>query len=321
MNATPTVHGKPTPRTASGSGAVGHSGGGLRLWVTGAILAASFLWAYWPVVGEMAHKWQTDPQFSHGYLVPLFALYLVWFDRDRPVRFRDSTRFRAAGWLLLAVGVALRWAGAFYYFDWFEAVSLVPVLAGVTAAVGGPTAFARSWRAIAFLAFMIPLPFRIETALSLPLQRLATRCSTYVLQTLGRPAFAEGNVIIVNDARIGVVEACNGLGMLLLFFAVATAVAMLVRRTRIERAIIVLSAVPIAVAANVIRVTASSLAHEALGGYWSDVVFHDLAGWLMMPIALGLLWLELAVLSRAFVDAGPERTRGGPLPTWAGRPA
>lgn len=321
MNATPTVNGKPITRTASGSGAAGRSLGGLRIWVTGAILAASFLWAYWPVVGEMAHKWQTDPQFSHGYLVPLFALYLLWSGRDRPSRLRDSTRFRTAGWMLLAAGIALRWAGAFYYVEWFEAVSLLPVLAGMTAAVGGPAAFARSWRAIAFLAFMIPLPYRVETALSLPLQRLATRCSTYVLQTLGRPAFAEGNVIVINDVQIGIVEACNGLGMLLLFFAVATAVALLARRTRLERAIIVLSAVPIAVAANVIRVTVSSLVYETLGAYWSDVVFHDLAGWLMMPIALGLLWLELAVLSRTFVDAGPATAGSGTLPPWVGRTA
>jgi exosortase/archaeosortase family protein len=128
------------------------------------------------------------------------------------------------------------------------------------------------------------------------------------LQTLGRPAFAEGNVIIVNDARIGVVEACNGLGMLILFFAMATAVAIVVRRHPVEKAAIILTAAPVAVTANVVRITATSFAHEYLDSHWADLVFHELAGWLMMPLALGLLGLELYVLSRMFVDrALPSR--------------
>jgi exosortase len=158
---------------------------------------------------------------------------------------------------------------------------------------------------------MIPLPHRIETALSLPLQRVATTASTYVLQTIGQPAVAEGNVIIINNARIGVVEACNGLGMLVLFFAVATAVAIVVRRSWLEKIIIVASAVPIALVANVLRITATGFLHATVGGPWVDRFFHGFAGWLMMPAALALLWLELQVLSRAIIAGGRYE---GPLP-------
>ena len=81
-----------------------------------------------------------------------------------------------------------------------------------------------AWPSIVFLAFMIPLPWRVENALGPPLQSIATTVSTYLLQTLGFMAFAEGNVIQLNEARIGVVEACSGLSMLITFVALSTAV-------------------------------------------------------------------------------------------------
>jgi exosortase len=278
-----------------------------------AALSAAVLWAFWPVITDMVRKWAGDPQYSHSYLVPAFAAYLLWFRRS----LIDIDVWGPSWWGLpaLAAGVMMRLAGAYVYFDWLEAVSLLPILAGSVLLLAGPRALLWSWPAISFLGFMIPLPYRIETALSLPLQRIATVVSTYVLQTLGRPAFAEGNVIIVNDARIGVVEACNGLGMLILFFAMAAAVAILVRRHPLEKAAIVVTAAPVAVAANVVRITATSFAHEYLDSHWADLVFHDLAGWLMMPLALGLLGLELHVLSRIFVDREPlPRRTETPIP-------
>jgi exosortase len=220
----------------------------------------------------------------------------------------------------LAAGLGLRLAGAYWYVDWLEAVSLLPVLAGAALLLAGWPALRRAGLAIGFLGFMIPLPYRVETALAQPLQRVATSLSTYVLQTIGLPAVAEGNIILINEARIGVVEACNGLGMLLLFFAVAAGVALQVRRSWVERAILVASAAPIAVAANVTRITVTGLLHASAGSRWADAVFHDLAGWLMMPLALGLLWLELQVLSRLVIEV---ECPSGPVPVirpGSGRP-
>jgi len=262
--------------------------------------AVAVAWSYWPVFAGMAQKWAADPQYSHSYLVPLFSLYLLWYGR---AHFKPASR--GPSWWgvpVIGVGVALRLVGAYVYLDWLEAMSLLPLLAGGALLLGGRWALRWSWPAVAFLAFMVPLPFRVETALSQPLQRFATQVSTYVLQLLGRPAFAEGNVIVVGEARIGVVEACNGLGMMLLFFALSTAVAIVSRRSLVERILILASAVPVAVAANVARVTVTSFVHDALGRRWSDLVFHDLAGWLMMPLALGMMWLELWVLDRLFVS-------------------
>jgi len=276
-----------------------------------ALFAAAVLlligWAYWPTFLDISRKWSSDPQYSHGYLVPLFSIFLLW--RNRGIG--ESTELRPSWWglPLLLSGLALYLAGAYLFFDWFQAISLLPVLAGAVLLIGGWQSLRRAAWPIAFLAFMFPLPFRIETALSHPLQRIWTIVSTYTLQTVGLPAISEGNVIIINEAKIGVVEACNGLGMMLLFFAIATAVAILVERPMWQKIVLVLSAVPIAVIANVSRIAVTGLISGTVGQEWVDWVFHDLAGWFMMPLALALLGLELMFLSRLFVDVETRTTR------------
>src|SRR5262249_5165438 len=133
--------------------------------------------------------------------------------------------------------------------------------------LGGWRYLGWAWPSIAFLAFMVPLPWRIETAMGPPLQGLATMASTYLLQTLGFMAFAEGNVIQLDEAKIGVVEACNGLSMLMTFVALSTAVAMVVRRPLVDRLVLVASSVPVALLANIFRITLTGVLHETVGGH------------------------------------------------------
>jgi exosortase len=152
------------------------------------------------------------------------------------------------------------------------------------------------------LVFMIPLPYRLERAVSSPLQRLTTLASTYALQTLGLPALAEGNTIILEEFHIRVVETCSGLSMLVFFFALSTAVAMAIQRPLWEKLVIAASALPVAVIANVARVSATGVMYEVAGAKAADVFFHDLAGWLMMPLALGILWLQLKCQACLFLQ-------------------
>jgi exosortase len=270
-------------------------------------LLAVFAWSYWPVLVVMAEKWWTDPQFSHAMLVPPFALFLAWRNWNSAALTVGPACWWGLG--LLLIGAGLRLVGARYFVDFFEAISIVPVIAGVVLLVFGGKVFRQTWPAIAFLIFMVPLPHRIETGLSLPLQKLATRGGTFVLQTMGLPAFAEGNVIVIGDTRVGVVEACNGLGMFLMFIAVSFGVAIMVRRPLWEKIVLVLSAIPIAVGVNIIRVVMTTLAYRFMSKELVDSVAHDFAGWLMMPMAILFLMLELKLLSKFFVEGDMESDR------------
>jgi exosortase len=261
------------------------------------------LWAYWTTLAELVLLWSHDPQYSHGYLVPAFALYLLWQRQQK----LDGVSFTLDKWGLvpIALGTALRLTGSYFFLPSLEVISLLPCLAGLCVLLGGRRSLKWSWPAIVFLLFMLPLPYRIQVALALPLQRIATGASTYLLQTLGFPALAEGNIILLNDVRIGVVEACNGLSMLVTFFALSAAVAILIRGHWIYRVSIVFSAIPIALAANILRILVTSILHETVGTGIANLVFHDLAGWFMMPLALGMMGLELWVLKRVLVEQPP----------------
>src|SRR5262249_17465649 len=151
-------------------------------------------------------------------------------------------------------GIGLRLVGVKYNFAYLEPLSLLPCLASLCLLLGGVTALRWSWPAIAFLFFMIPLPHNLSLSLAGPLQRIATEASTFALQVLGRPALAEGNVILLNDVELNIVEACSGLRMLVIFFALATAVVLVIQRPLWEKLLIVGSAVPIALATNILRI-------------------------------------------------------------------
>jgi exosortase len=267
-------------------------------------LGGCLLWAYAPVVAGLIGRWSREDVYAHGFLVPGFAICLLWLRREKLQSV--SAGYHWGGLAILLAGALMRLAGAYIYFEFLEAFSFLVCLTGLVFFLGGKQALGWAWPALGFLIFMIPLPFRVETAAALPLQRLATKASTYLLQTLGVPAFAEGNVIHLREARLGIVEACNGLGMLVSFVALSTALAILIKRPMLDKVIIVLSAVPIALAANVLRITFTGILHETAGSAWADLFFHDLGGWLMMPVALALLWLELKVLSRLLVAPNPE---------------
>jgi exosortase len=280
--------------------------------LTLAVPTVCLLWAFGSTLVELRQAW-ADPQYSHGYLVPIFALALLYFRRQYLAI--DKLQPSLWGFALLLAGLAIRLTGAFFHYVWFDTVSLIPTVAGVTLLLGGFAAWRWAWPSILFLAFMIPLPYRAATALSGPLQRLATVTSTFVMQVLGLPALAEGNVILLNDQKIGIVEACSGLRMLMVFFALATALVLVVPRHWIDKVIIVVSAIPIALISNIFRVTTTGIMYEMGYSEMANAFFHDVAGWLMMPIALGLLWVELKVLDLLFIE-GPA-----PLPRSTRDPA
>lgn len=266
-----------------------------RLIWTAIGITVGLLWAFWPSLRQMAHKWLNDPQYSHGYLVPLFSLYLLWSRRD----ILEGSRLRPSWWglLPLALAAGLRHLATLNY-DWFDGVALVLSLFGLVLLAAGGRALMWAWPAVAFLLFMVPLPYRIEVAVAHPLQSVATACTTYVMQTLGMAVIARGNQIVMpNGPPLNVVEACSGLSMLLIFFALSTAMAVVVKRPLLDKLIVLASAVPIAIIANVARITLTGLAQEAFGPELAHKFFHDWAGWFMMPLALGLLWLELGMLS------------------------
>jgi exosortase len=277
-------------------------------------LAVCIAWAYWPVLAAMVHKWTIDAQYSHGFLVPIFACVLLWLRRNlyQP----GPARLRWLGLGLLAIGLGLYLYGTYIFIQWYEAISLIACVAGVCFLLGGWSLFRWAWPSVAFLAFMIPLPYRIEMAFCERLQAVAAVASTFCLQTLGFPALRVGTNIQMGRQQVSVEKACSGLSMLMTFFCLSTAVALLVNRPLWQKIVVVISAIPIALVSNITRVMATVILFQLTSSDWVRHKAHEWAGWMMMVLGLILLGLELRYLSYLVPPAlvrGPVRPEQKPL--------
>lgn len=286
-------------------------------WATLVSLLGLLIYVYWNELdmrGAMQF-WVNNPKYSHGWLVPLFTVILLWmrYEPFGPV----SVSARWAGVGLLAAGLGLRLAATYYSSHVPEMDSFVLAVGGVFLLVGGWKMMRWAGPAVAFLIFMFPLPSPFDSMLLQPLQRVATTSSTYLLQTMGISSYSEGNRIVIGEIELGVVEACSGLRMLTIFVALAVAITLVTDRPWWERLVIIASSVPIAVASNIIRITITALLYLVVGPEWVEKFFHDFDGLLMMPMGLGMLYVEFQILSHLVIDEGPS----GPLAIGSAAPA
>jgi exosortase len=284
------------------------------------LVGFGLIWAYTPTLMGLVRRWAYEPQASHGILVPFFALGVLWLRRDR---WPDAPP-QPTWWGLAFVGLGglCRLFGTFLALDWFDGFSLLPTLAGLALLAYGWGVLRCLLPALVVLFFMLPLPFTIESALSGPLQGFVTRASAYLLLMVGLPAVSEGNILTIGSTRIGVLEACNGLGMMNAFLALCVTAGMIVRRPWWQKIALSVSAVPVAVLMNLLRVTATGVV-TWLAGPVPGRLFHDRSGWFMMPLAVVCVWLEMLLLDRLFVPV-PEVARTPEIsrvPSQVARPA
>ncbi|MCU0704867.1 MAG: exosortase/archaeosortase family protein [Fimbriiglobus sp.] len=271
------------------------------LWVFG-IAAVALGWAFFPTLDWLVGKWSNDPSYSHGFLVPFAAAFIVY--RRRPAE---------GGWFstpqpLFAVGVfvatlALRALAGGLLFHQLDALALLISVAAVVIGVGGWRLAKNCWPGLVFLIFLVPLPYEWEQNLGGPLKVIATVSSTYLLQAIGLPAVNTGNLIYIDDMPpLGVEDACNGLKMLLTFAAIGAGAVFLVRRTWFEKFVISLSVIPIAVVSNVLRITATGLIYYfGVRDKETQHAVHDGLGYAMAVVGIAFLLLQLWVLDRLVI--------------------
>lgn len=265
-----------------------------------ALLSAMVHGVYWNSLLIMAEKWEA-PEYSHGYLVPIFAVILLWV-RWQPLT-DPSTGAQWTGVGLIALGFALRLGAAWYNFVIPDMVSIMPCLFGVFLVVGGWDTMKSAGPSLAFLVFMFPWPDVLERNLLQPLKRISTLAATYTLQTIGMPAYSDGNRIMLGDVQLGIVDQCAGLRMATVLLALAAAIALFMENRPIwERVLVIFSAIPIALIANVVRIVVTGIMHALGQTELADSFHNDYAVFVMVPLALGLLFVETEILSHLFVE-------------------
>lgn len=277
-------------------------------WIAAAlVLLAALAWSYWSTFVELVNIWGSSPDYSHGYLVAPLAAWFLW--RRRAALPWSQIAPSWFGLSLIAVAAVLRLVAARFYFPELDGCSLPLWLAGVCWLLGGWALARWAAPALAFLLFLVPLPASIETLLSQPLQALATAMSTWVLQCLGQPAIAEGTTILLNDNVLEVERACSGLRMFYGILALAVAY-IIVSRARPAISVILLTAVaPVAIAANVMRITWTGLLYDYASSVAARRFSHDLAGLLMILLAVALFGLVLWAAKKTLRQFRRSRSR------------
>ena len=263
-------------------------------WILFGGLVLLLTYCYLNMLTYASVSWM-NPLYSHGYLVPAFAAFLFYV-RFKPLK-RVELSERWIGVAIIAASLGVRLFASYVDMNPLDRLSYVVALIGICQLVGGWEMVKWAGPAVGFLIFMFSLPSVLEHSVLLFLQRLAAKSSTLVLQLIGAPALQDGNRIIIDQVPLEVADACSGLRMSTIFGAMSLAMAILIKRPWWDRLAILLSALPIAIITNVIRITITALIYMVFPD--SELIHkavHDWAGLAMMPIALGLLWIELQIL-------------------------
>jgi exosortase len=270
--------------------------------VLGAVaLLAAGVWAYWPTLVEMVGQWNNQPDYSHGFLVLPLALFFLWTKRATFPQREISPSMYGAGLLLVACG--LRYVAAALYLGPLDGWTIPIWVSGAVWLLAGWRVLLWCLPSIAFLWFMVPIPFTAESWLSVPLQAVATKLSTASLLMLGQPAIAEGNTIWLGEHQMFVEEACSGLRIFVGIFALAFAFALFSNWSWWQKGLALAAALPIAIVANVARVVTTGLLYQLASSDAAKRFSHDLSGLVMIPFAALLFWLFLMYLERLFPKA------------------
>ena len=253
------------------------------------MLVALVGWLYAPIVFHLAKQWSNDPNFSHGFFVPAFSLYVLW--HDRACLAGQPTQPSSWGIFIVVLALAVLVIGVLGAELFLSRVSLLLLIAGLVIFFQGWTFFRAVLFPWAFLILMIPIPAILFTQITFPLQILASKLAALLLPLAGVPVFREGNVINLPAMPLEIAEACSGIRSLLSLTALAIIYGYLSEPRIWTRVALAVASVPIAVAANSLRIVGTGL----LVQYWdprkAEGFFHSFSGWLVFVVSLGMLLL------------------------------
>lgn len=264
------------------------------------LITAGFILLYANTMNSLMDDWSTDPNFSHGFLILPIALYMVWADKNRLARMIPVPSAFGAG--VIVLGMLLHLLGKTGAEFFLMRFSMVVTLAGIIIFLLGWEFFKAVIVPVAYLIMMIPIPAIIWNNIAFPLQLTAARLSAQLIQIIEIPVFREGNILHLANTSLEVVDACSGLRSLTSLIALTGIFAYLAPFTMLKKWILFLSAIPIAVAVNVIRLTITAAMAFYIGPETAHGFLHDMSGLIIFAGALALVYLvfklEMAIERR-----------------------
>lgn len=260
---------------------------GTSRWAVIAVASAALLAVYTPVLAGMAVEWGTFPSLSHGFAVPLISGYLVW--RRRELIGVEPLGSANVGLVVFVVALGIFQAGSLSGEAFFSRVSFPLALLGITLFLAGPRVTGHVWPAIAYLLFMIPVPYLTLKAVTDQSRLLEARATAKALRWLGVPMIQEGVMLHLPSVTLEVADDCSGVRVIVALLALGTAYALVRTRPTWIRVTLALAAGPLGLISNIFRLVLTALGVYHLGPITLTSTFHRSSGTMVFLTSIVLL--------------------------------
>jgi exosortase len=265
--------------------------------VLGALGALATLDA-WKDIYRIATR---DEESSHIFLVPIVMAWLIWIRRRRfrncrPVGTGIGPILVAAGWFFYSFGDA-RLIQSFWHGG------AVLVVLGCVLTVLGKDLLFQFFPAFAVLVFIIPVPGRVRQQFAIPLGAATAQVTQKLFEVMGVAVERSGNLLSINKVDVTIAEACNGLRMVFALTLVSYAFAFGTPLRSYVRLLVLLACPVSAILCNVIRLVPTLWMYGYFRPYAES--FHDMSGWIMLPVSFLLLMGVIRILRWAVVPITP----------------
>ena len=253
------------------------------------IAVVVMLVAYFPTFKGMWGRWfAADSYYSHGFLIPLVSLYLVWQMKEELKKL--PVQKTLAGLVVIIAGVIIHFFATQFRVNFIAGFGTFFVFTGIVLHYFGWTIFRKVGFPVFFLIFMLPLPSVLIVKLSWQLKMMAADLATDILNHMRIPAVQEGSLIRMRHAQVVVDDVCSGLRSLISLTALGALFAYWFKGSFFKRLIIVLSTIPTAIITNTMRVVILATVSEIWGAEYIEGFIHDATGYMIFIVAFLIMY-------------------------------
>ena len=285
---------------------------GLHIYVKMLIIGVLFCYLFRNEIRTIIYRWITDRSWSHGFLIPIFSLYFINQHKEEILQSVEKNEIKPnyTGLFFLICGIL------FYPFNivqlqygYLRPIGMIATLGAIVLFLGGWRLVKYTWLPIVFLIFAVPLPRRYYVSLTMPMRQLAASVAAALLNLVDH-VHATVNGVVIDviyqgqqlEPSLNVAEACSGMRLLMAFLALGVAMAYLHYRPLWQRLVLLASTIPIAMFCNIVRVTVTGFIYVLIHPKYTQGIYHDALGFMMLPLAFGLYGFLAWFMSSLFID-------------------